>query len=56
MVFGTRLFSRACANANPSHPMAKAWMEAVQNLQQLLLLSVQAKDWSDKAVDFLGLI
>jgi len=33
----------------------KAWGEASQNPQQRLLLSVQAKDWSDKAVDFSGL-
>ncbi len=32
-----------------------AWEEASQNLNQRLLLSVQAKDWSDKAVDFSGL-
>ncbi len=34
----------------------KAWGEASQNPQQRLLLSVQAKDWSDKAVDFSGLV
>jgi len=34
----------------------KAWGEASQNKQQRLLLSVQAKDWSDKAVGFSGLI
>jgi hypothetical protein len=34
----------------------KAWKEASQNPQQRLLLSVQAKDWSDKAIDFSGLI
>ena len=34
----------------------KAWTEASQNPQQRLLLSVQAKDWSDKAADFSGLI
>lgn len=34
----------------------KARTEASQNPQQRLLLSVQAKDWSDKAVDFSGLI
>ena len=33
----------------------RAWTEASQNPQQRLLLSVQAKDWSDKAVDFSGL-
>ncbi len=32
-----------------------AWEKASQNLNQRLLLSVQAKDWSDKAVDFSGL-
>lgn len=34
----------------------RAWEIASQNPQQRLLLSVQAKDWSDKAVDFSGLI
>lgn len=34
----------------------KAWMAASQNPHQRLLLSVQAKDWSDKAVDFSGLV
>lgn len=34
----------------------RAWGEANQNPQQRLLLSVQAKDWSDKAVDFSGLV
>lgn len=33
----------------------RAWEVASQNPQQRLLLSVQAKDWSDKAVDFSGL-
>jgi hypothetical protein len=33
----------------------RAWEEASQNPQQRLILSVQAKDWSDKAVDFSGL-
>ena len=33
----------------------KAWTEASKYPQQRLLLSVQAKDWSDKAVDFSGL-
>jgi hypothetical protein len=33
----------------------RAWTEASQNPQQRLLLSMQAKDWSDKAVDFSGL-
>ena len=33
----------------------KAWAAASQNPQQRLLLSVQAKDWADKAVDFSGL-
>jgi hypothetical protein len=32
-----------------------AWDVACQNPQQRILLSVQAKDWSDKAVDFSGL-
>jgi hypothetical protein len=34
----------------------RAWDEASQNPKQRLLLSVQAKDWSDKAVDFSGLV
>ena len=34
----------------------KAWAEASANPQQRLLLSVQAKHWSDKAVDFSGLV
>ena len=34
----------------------RAWTEASQNPQQRLLLSVQATDWSDKAVDFSGLV
>jgi hypothetical protein len=33
-----------------------AWEEASQNPKQRLLLSVQAKDWSDKAIDFSGLV
>ena len=33
-----------------------AWEEASQNPQQRLLLSLQAKNWSDKAIDFSGLI
>jgi len=32
-----------------------AWDEASQNSKQRLLLSVQAKGWSDKAMDFSGL-
>lgn len=34
----------------------RAWTEASKNPQQRLLLSVQAKNWSDKAVDFSGLV
>ena len=34
----------------------RAWDEASQNPKQRLLLSVQAKDWSDKAIDFSGLV
>lgn len=34
----------------------KVWTENSQNPQQRILLSVQAKDWSDKAVDFSGLV
>ncbi|MEO8355477.1 MAG: hypothetical protein ABI621_06165 [Chloroflexota bacterium] len=33
-----------------------AWREASQNPQQRLLLSLQAKDWSDRAVEFSGLV
>ncbi|MBN1449968.1 MAG: hypothetical protein JW963_03060 [Anaerolineales bacterium] len=33
----------------------RAWDEASQNPKQRVLLSVQAKGWSDKAVDFSGL-
>jgi len=33
----------------------RAWDEASQNSKQRLLLSVQAKGWSDKALDFSGL-
>jgi hypothetical protein len=33
----------------------RAWTEASQNPNQRVLLSVQAKDWSDKVVDFSGL-
>ena len=34
----------------------RAWDDASQNPKQRILLSVQAKDWSDKAVDFSGLV
>lgn len=34
----------------------RAWAEASQNPRQRILLSVQAKAWSDKAIDFSGLI
>ena len=34
----------------------RAWDDASQNPKQRLLLSVQAKGWSDKAVDFSGLV
>jgi len=33
----------------------RAWAEASQNSRQRILLSVQARDWSDKTVDFSGL-
>jgi hypothetical protein len=33
-----------------------AWEEASQNPKQRILLAVQAKNWSDKAVDFSGLV
>jgi hypothetical protein len=34
----------------------RAWDEVSQSPKQRLLLSVQAKDWPDKAVDFSGLV
>jgi hypothetical protein len=34
----------------------KSWAEASQNSHQRILLSVQAKSWSDKALDFSGLL
>ena len=34
----------------------RAWTEASQNPKQRLLLSVQAKDWSDKTIGFSGLV
>jgi hypothetical protein len=34
----------------------KAWSTASQDSRQRLLLSVQAKDWSDRLVDFSGLV
>jgi len=33
----------------------KTWQLARQSLEQRILLSVQAKNWSDKTVDFSGL-
>jgi hypothetical protein len=33
-----------------------AWEEASQNPKQRIILSVQAKEWSDKVVDFSGLV
>jgi hypothetical protein len=33
-----------------------AWEEASQNPKQRIILSVQAKQWSDKAIDFSGLV
>ncbi len=33
-----------------------AWCESNQNASQRALLSVQAKDWSDRAIDFSGLL
>lgn len=35
---------------------SKAWEKASQNKEQRTLLSVQAKHWSDRAMDFSGLI
>jgi hypothetical protein len=34
----------------------RAWEVASQNPEQRLLLSAQAKNWSDKAMDFSGLV
>lgn len=34
----------------------RLWTDASQNPQQRLLLSVQAEDWSDKTLDFSGLV
>jgi hypothetical protein len=34
----------------------KVWATANQDTRQRLLLSVQAKDWSDRLVDFSGLV
>jgi len=34
----------------------KAWETASQNPHERLLLSLQAKEWSDRAVDFSGLL
>ena len=33
----------------------RSWQESSQNPRQRVLLAVQAKNWSDKAVDFSGL-
>ena len=33
-----------------------AWRENSENHSQRILLSVQAKDWSDRAIDFSGLL
>jgi len=34
----------------------KAWKTASQNPHERLLISLQAKDWSDRAVDLSGLV
>ncbi|HRJ57185.1 MAG TPA: hypothetical protein PLV64_12930 [Anaerolineales bacterium] len=34
----------------------RTWQESSQNPKQRVLLSVQAKNWSDKAVEFSGLV
>lgn len=34
----------------------RAWGSASQNKEQRILLSVQAKQWSDRALDFSGLL
>ena len=33
----------------------RAWTDASENQKQRILLSVQAKDWCDRAIDFSGL-
>ena len=33
----------------------RAWNDASENQKQRILLSVQAKDWCDRAIDFSGL-
>ena len=33
----------------------RAWQDASQHKEQRILLSVQAKHWSDRAIDFSGL-
>jgi len=34
----------------------RAWQEASQSPKQRIILSILAKDWSDKAIDFSGLM
>lgn len=34
----------------------RAWESASKNKEQRILLSVQAKQWSDRAIDFSGLL
>ena len=34
----------------------RTWQESSQNPKQRILLSVQAKDWSDKTLEFSGLV
>lgn len=34
----------------------RAWMHSSQSLQQRTLLSVQAKNWSDRTLEFSGLL
>ena len=34
----------------------KTWVKTNQNREQWILLSVQAKQWSDRAMDFSGLL
>jgi len=34
----------------------RAWQEASQSPKQRIILSMLAKDWSDKAIDFSGLM
>jgi len=50
-----RISSSARKSTDPTI-VANLLDEASQSPKQRLLLSVQAKDWSDRAVDFSGLV